>query len=437
MNPTSVLTLVHGTWARNAAWTEADSPLGEALKRGLQNDVKIERFEWSGKNSHRARSQAGRTLEQHILGFSKRYPGIDQFIIAHSHGGNVVLYALRNPDVRKQIRGTICLSTPFILCRSRDLDSASVFSLWVFVFFGYLITVLWPIGRLLPDESLSFHITIAVTILLYIYILILVGLRRLKPAWLQRGLSELLSDLSNSFRLPNLEPSELFVVRAPGDEASSGLAAIRLFSVLYNFASRTLGRVSTGALWLTEIDQQITWKQRLRVVMYILSIAGGISLLALWMDQLAPEKAAIITYKILRGDLHFATYMTDWRFIIYTAPMCLAALSVIFLVPYVLYSPKILTWLGVIVGLLAGGPLMLLIVLLSIVTAPFGFDAALLAGLFELSAETTPPGNFNVFQLSPDTVSQGLQHGLPYSDAAALDIIVNWISGYRTKASAF
>jgi hypothetical protein len=133
--------------------------------------------------------------------------------------------------------------------------------------------------------------------LLFIYILLDIGLRLLKPAWLQRSPSELLLDLSKSFTLPNLESNELLVVRAPGDESSSGLAAIRLFSVLYDFASRAFERVSTVGVWLTEVDQHSTsshyvWVFSACSCLYHLVIVfilqrfshGLVSFLGFWQD---------------------------------------------------------------------------------------------------------------------------------------------------------
>lgn len=52
-----LITLIHGTWARDAPWTQPTSELATALGKSL-GDVRFERFSWSGANSHRARCRA-------------------------------------------------------------------------------------------------------------------------------------------------------------------------------------------------------------------------------------------------------------------------------------------------------------------------------------------------------------------------------------------
>jgi hypothetical protein len=41
-------------------------------------------------------------------------------VVAHSHGGGVVLYSLRNQSVKKNLTGLICLSTPFLTSKKRQ-----------------------------------------------------------------------------------------------------------------------------------------------------------------------------------------------------------------------------------------------------------------------------------------------------------------------------
>src|SRR2546421_3776899 len=114
-----IITLIHGTWARDAPWTQATSGLAKALAKVL-GSVHFERFAWSGSNSHSARCRAATDLRQHIRDCKGSYPLQDHFLIAHSHGGNVVLYALRDKTAAASVRGVICLSTPFIQCRHRN-----------------------------------------------------------------------------------------------------------------------------------------------------------------------------------------------------------------------------------------------------------------------------------------------------------------------------
>ncbi len=120
-NKRAILHLVHGTFARDAEWIHPDSPLAEKTGHTLGDDVHIEPFNWSGDNSHTARKTAGVALADKIRSFNRQNPGSPQYIVAHSHGGNVAAYALSDSDVSANVVGVVCLGTPFIKARARDL----------------------------------------------------------------------------------------------------------------------------------------------------------------------------------------------------------------------------------------------------------------------------------------------------------------------------
>ncbi|MFZ3328128.1 MAG: hypothetical protein WA231_20570, partial [Methylocella sp.] len=195
------------------------SPLVKALRTKLGDGVQVEPFQWSGRNSHYARSRAATALRQHIQNCSERYFGADQFVIAHSHGGNVALYALRDPAVRGDVRGIVGLSTPFIYCRRRDLGLGGLFSVGVFLLALYGMAAQGLILRLLPDWTSTPRKFVAMLSLAFLGLVFYLVLWVVSLALLKKGPSGVLSDLSESFRLPDLEPDELLVVRAPGDEA--------------------------------------------------------------------------------------------------------------------------------------------------------------------------------------------------------------------------
>src|ERR1051325_1503123 len=85
-----VVTLVHGIYAREAAWTKPDSALSTAL---TEAGCVVRPFAWSGRNSHRARTRAAHDLTDHLRGEMAKNPKGRFWIIAHSHGGNVALHA--------------------------------------------------------------------------------------------------------------------------------------------------------------------------------------------------------------------------------------------------------------------------------------------------------------------------------------------------------
>ena len=123
-----VVTTVHGTYAKHATWVESKSKLGQALTQRFGACVKVIPFPWSGRNNPAARAKAKDDLRAHLrdLQGQQQYKEASHYIIAHSHGGNVALYALLDEALRDTIAGVACLATPFILSRPRVLGSQSV-----------------------------------------------------------------------------------------------------------------------------------------------------------------------------------------------------------------------------------------------------------------------------------------------------------------------
>ena len=107
--------VVHGTWNEpepgKTKWYQAPSSeepanfttrLNDALEaRGVGREVWREldgvrpKFSWSGKNTHEARVEGSEGLVETLRTFWKARPHARVRIVAHSHGGNVVLSALR------------------------------------------------------------------------------------------------------------------------------------------------------------------------------------------------------------------------------------------------------------------------------------------------------------------------------------------------------
>ena len=134
-----VTIIVHGTFAAHETWwqlggtmpTFADK-LEEALtQRGfagtvwapvLKTGLGYEAFSWSGENVHRDRVAGARKLAESLrqvarqLGASNGDPLLVNFV-AHSHGGNVVLEALRRVDSTVRPRRVVLLGTPLITYR--------------------------------------------------------------------------------------------------------------------------------------------------------------------------------------------------------------------------------------------------------------------------------------------------------------------------------
>lgn len=120
----TVVTLVHGTFARGTNWTQAGSTLRNALSRALagqtdlsSSEIVFDTFEWSGRNTHRARIRAGYELADHVRALRTRYPDCRHFIVAHSHGGNIALLAHQHLANEAHALGIATLGTPFVFAR--------------------------------------------------------------------------------------------------------------------------------------------------------------------------------------------------------------------------------------------------------------------------------------------------------------------------------
>ncbi len=162
------ITLVHGTFARNAPWTKPGSVLRRYLREHIPGRIKLHRFSWSGWPSHSARDRAAQCLRCDLSFRIKKYPDAHHCVIAHSHGGNVVCYAARDPELAEHL-AIITLSTPFLVPRKRILrlwGSISLFGtlftlLLILLFGSILLPIHWWFGPSTPQEFLSFYRMVA------------------------------------------------------------------------------------------------------------------------------------------------------------------------------------------------------------------------------------------------------------------------------------
>lgn len=124
--------LVHGTWANTTsdtlAWWQADSDFCSRLNLALENNgcparcwadvgfILTDRprvFAWTGANRESDRLAAGHALADTLRWFER--VSIRYHLVAHSHGGNVVLRALKDlPQDPKNLGAVIFLGTPYL-----------------------------------------------------------------------------------------------------------------------------------------------------------------------------------------------------------------------------------------------------------------------------------------------------------------------------------
>jgi carboxylesterase len=112
-----IIYIVHGsnahTWWRRVAnhgypWWRRWSAFCNELRNAFELDCQIREFQWSGRNTHAARIDAGTDLAHMI---EKEKPGRKVHIVGHSHGGNVALSAV-NQLKAGTVASVILLANP-------------------------------------------------------------------------------------------------------------------------------------------------------------------------------------------------------------------------------------------------------------------------------------------------------------------------------------
>jgi hypothetical protein len=132
-----ILTLVHGTFAKDAEFTHYGSALITTLKKCLGETTQFHPFTWTGHNTQKDRLAAGEGLRAFLAQKITEFPDADHFVVGHSHGGNIISYAL-DASIETKIRGVVTLGAPFLRCRERQNEHFS----WSFgIVSGILISI--------------------------------------------------------------------------------------------------------------------------------------------------------------------------------------------------------------------------------------------------------------------------------------------------------
>jgi pimeloyl-ACP methyl ester carboxylesterase len=149
LNPVHIF-LIHGTFASNAEWTNEGSDLRSAIRGKLPgHEIIFHVFKWSGKNSHRKRLEAGAALAEEIQGLPNNDENTNIFLIAHSHGGNVGLYALDQLN-SVAVKGLVCLATPFF--HVSEFDSQNLRTV-VRLGLGFIWFLIWAVLMIGTEQA--------------------------------------------------------------------------------------------------------------------------------------------------------------------------------------------------------------------------------------------------------------------------------------------
>lgn len=390
------ITLIHGTGARGAPWTQDHSRLANALKAELDGAVTIERCDWSGWNTAGAREAGAGRLVAHLLAQGHKPLTERRFVVAHSHGGNIALYALRDPAAAAVVDGVVTLATPFLVARRRDLGPKGTENIVLALLVCAIASYLWLIDPRLTHSFGGFG-DLAV-MMLFTFAVLLVGLL-LFARW-----NRLAEGVLASLRLAELPSRKLLIVRATGDEAS----AVLLF---FQFLSFLAVRLFHSAINLYGALHRrfAAWSEH-KIALIAVAIAGFLAIVGLVM--LATALGLAITKGIAIAQV--------------------LLLSLLVVLPIFL----LLGWVDTATGVfrfIASLALVPAALALAVFMLPIDWRVALANLLVDVTAETAPPGSWTMVQVVPERAEReqraapGLAHSIVYEDERALRAIVEWI----------
>ncbi|MER9702177.1 hypothetical protein [Mesorhizobium sp. M0146] len=438
------ITLVHGTFAPGAGWTQAGSALRNAIEKAFSGKVCFhDEFRWSGLPSHIARHVAAKRLQTYLEKLTNEHAG-PHYLIGHSHGALVTLYALRDSDLALRIEGVISLSTPYLIARRRQLSILGWIAavLGCFGIFGLGMSLSRVPLMIFLDSTGPRYLGVAVAVL---GIIVQVGLI-VALIGLFRWTGKLTDWFLRTMTIPDVHPKRLLVVRGPSDEAS---ALISLFHALELFVTALWGRrgpfdslITAKATklieWLVDI-----WGRRPKKIMRLLGIWLGIGMAILVGAMFTVLWLSI--YRRQQFDLWAVTgwspgprksalwigYRVFYQFALSAFPTWVLAVLVALAMPAIVVIGTVSTlvsW-GLYLGVFLGAFFLLMIgwtALLALASVP---ELGPCAATMIVAVETSPPGQYPVVHGSDtSTIDVFLTHSWSYTHPVALNSIVEFIA---------
>jgi pimeloyl-ACP methyl ester carboxylesterase len=390
-DPKYVVILVHGTWAREADWTNQDSILVQELisKMGSKN-VAIFARDWSGRNSAKQRAIGAIALQKDLTKLAAQYPQAEINVVAHSHGGNLAAKALDGHDNRRI--GLACLSTPFLRARHRRAGGWTAkivlanFSILAVTSVGGIYAYLtaythfeqthWKIPNLLVGM---------VAISVYHFF-------KWFSKWLPNFLRKTGSRFSSSINF-NLDSStRLLIIKMADDEPGLALTTYRFLDWILDVCIAFVRRIS------------IVWKMTFRM---------NRGRRTAFYRFTGPRFRGLSRLRVIFATLVFLFFLylmifgNQVQFERWFGP-CAAILLLVF---YLIIS--------------ATGCIVCLIAVFSVL--PLGWSAVFGSCTRTVSVDSTPRGSWNVSLFEPSLSGLGLRHSQPYADRRCLELLSCWL----------
>ncbi len=241
-----IITLIHGTFATDTEWVKQDSVFCSELQKTLEEKIQFETFQWSGKNTHSSRLVAGEGLSKHIKRLKEENPDAKQYLVGHSHGGNIALYSMRDPKTNAIIDRIVTLGTPFIHIGKRRIDEIYYLLVLFFMMFAYAIELY--LGSFLFGTSILVQILSSSNFFLWLlpfagyigFYFVLLPLRH----WIRLRQNK----SYNSLYQTSLSSDRVLVAMVPGDEAGRYLGMLDGFSRIPPFISRAFLQLGAASI---------------------------------------------------------------------------------------------------------------------------------------------------------------------------------------------
>ena len=398
-----LVTLVHGTFASGAEWTqEKNSSLCKALKERFTDKISFDRIDWSGNNTSDARLRGAQILIKQLKSHDHEREDLLHFVVGHSHGGNVMMYAGKDPYVKDNVTGFATLATPFIVAQNRILGPNGLIHLLLGLMLFCFFATIFIRYQFFPDMSARFFIMPGI-----VFGMICLWLWKQWGVWTTRLLERL------ELGVPNKQ-DQLLIVRMSGDEASAGMSAAQLIATVSTRIFFWLSNLPDRAKRMHDrIIQKTKWAVPFLFGFVILGAA--LDFAARQLEVISPD---IAVFPSLLGIVSLFLLIFGWK-------------------PFYIDILRVLA-AAVIWPVVA--------VLMLVLTPVFGPSIAGANILLDVTAETTPLGAWTVHLFGIGSDDKGsnsgteMQHSLIYDDEDVHKLIGDWIeesadNAQRTSAS--
>lgn len=416
MKSIAVLHFVHGTWGRGLLprrpgrhrkvepfWFEQGSLFNRRLQNHLSSSSRIIRCRtvlWSGANSIVARDAGARRLLKSLLRAERLYPGAAQFVVAHSHGGNVALRALKLAEDQGANLTNVriaSLATPFIRLfgANKEILAMKIQAIVLYLSLStyFLTTSFWQYAFATASPSTRLQINLALALTCGVAAIILSQVLATKSIrTLDIGSQLELARLSSPPSSKQSTTKHIFV-RGVDDEASLALTFASILAKISTIITDVaVGRASALLFWAP-----LTTLLSFTTLLFLINEIREDSFLYF----LKKYYYAVIIY--------FNKNIIDYNVIV--------SWSVYLLTFFAFYYPS------------------LLVALMIVVTASKGaFGRELFVGslAMDIAANSTPDinGHAQVITLLPTPDDRALRHFIyNYPDCAT--VVARWILGSK------